>query len=82
METEKLQKDIEEIKKSVKKIERYLFWKSFWSWLKTGFLILIIILGYLYLPKFLNQIKESFSKNLPLFQENDFLRLLEKEKIK
>lgn len=58
MPEEQIYKELQEIRKSVKKIQRYLFWNSFWNWVKVGIIIVIILLGFLYLPRFLDGLRD------------------------
>lgn len=69
MNEQKIQKDIEEIKKSVKKIEKFLFYRVLWNWVKIGVIALIVLLSYLYLPQFLVKLKQSITQMLPPIQQ-------------
>lgn len=55
---EEIHKDLEEIKDSVTRIKRYIFWSYFWNWVKVGVAVLIIVLGYVYLPQFLTGFRD------------------------
>jgi len=69
MNEEKMQRDIEEIKKSIKKIEKYLFYRVLWNWVKIGVIAFIILMSYLYLPQFLAKLKESIFQMVPPAQQ-------------
>jgi len=74
VDNEQLQKDIAEIKKSVKKIERYFFWNSFWNWIKIIIWIIIIISGIIYIPRFLTNFQKQLQNLIPLKTNSEFFR--------
>jgi len=65
MSDEQVYKELKEIKESVKKIQRYLFWNSFWNWVKVGVIIITIALGFLYLPQFLQDLRQMLIDIIP-----------------
>ena len=65
MPEEQIYKELQEIRKSVKKIQKYLFWNSFWNWVKIGIIVLIIVLGFVYLPQFLQNLRQMLIDIIP-----------------
>ncbi|MBI2003801.1 MAG: hypothetical protein HYS78_02390 [Parcubacteria group bacterium] len=65
MPDEQIYKELQEIRKSVKKIQKYLFWNSFWNWVKVGIIILIVALGFVYLPQFLQNLRQMLIDIIP-----------------
>lgn len=64
---ELLKKNLElnkEIYKMVKGIRHYVFWQRVWGALKLILILTPIILGAIYLPKFLSELNEKYSSLL------------------
>ncbi len=56
---EKNLEEIQEIKKEVDYIKRYVFWSKVWSFSKIFFIVLPLIIGYIYLiPIFKNVLSQ------------------------
>ena len=58
----------QEILTKVKKINRYIAYQKFWSWLKLFLILIPLALGFIYLPAIFSEYREKINKIVVEYQ--------------